>query len=314
MTVNPNSTDPDQITSAIDNYEALRDVRAWIIIAAFVRTFVKSVHPHNVRKAREFMMAAARFIDWCVTSAGLPLGPDLFRTDLVEAYLHSASVTARLSERTRALASGHLNDLVRRITEQGAGTDIAPRTYQSHPSDTYTPRDLPKLYAWARTRRVGRVKRNAHAILALGLGFGMTSAVMLTVRPEAFSDRGSSGLMLTLDGQQLWCDELHESSLREVLDTAVPGRFLIELSPNQTLTDFLRTSRQARRPIDALVPEINRLRATWFIRRTAHFSALRAVMAAYRIRHTNTLHTFIDQLPMPSDAEARRVFRTGDAP
>lgn len=314
VTVDPNSTDADEVGRAIDTYEPLRDVRAWVPIAAFVRTSVKSVHPYNVRKAREYMMAAARYIDWCVTAQGLRLSDDLFSLGLAEAYVHSADMTARLAPRSRALASGHLSDLIRRIVEERSSEVVSPRSYRSHPSDAYTVSDLAKLHAWARTRRVGRVKRNAYAILALGLGFGLNGADMMTVRADDLSDRGASGVLLTLADRSVWCDQLHEPSVREVLASASPGALLIQLASNQSIHDFLHTARRALRPIDSFVPELNRLRVTWFLRRASHFSALRAVMDAYKIQHASTLQTIVEQLPLPSDAEVRRVLRTGELP
>jgi hypothetical protein len=309
VAVNPHDTDPDTVLEAIEKYRPLRDIRSWNVIADFVRTTVFDLQPPTVQAARNYLMVLTQYADWAYVNQGFGIGEHLFDHLVADSFITDWGRARK--GRTAAVKRGILNDLIRRHNDTGDRRELPDRPMRSHPNVAYTDADLPKLHAWAATRRVLRVRRTASALITLGLGFGLEVGDLCIVRGKDIDDRGADGLLLTLPDRTIWCDELHEPSLRRVLaDADDPGSPLLQFKPGSNPKAFLNAARKASRPADALVPELPRLRTTWFVRRAQHFSALVAVMRAYGISHTSTLQTVIEQLPTPTPDEVRRVLRT----
>lgn len=297
------------IDGAIDRFTPEREVISWETIASFVRTSVRRAHPMNVRKARELMMIGTRHIDWCVVVHGFALDDALWDPFLADAFIRSWGVER--SPRTVAVGKSQLHDLIRRLDPESDPTMLRMRSgHASRPTLPYTAKQIPQLYSWANTRRVRRTGRTARAIIGLGLGFGLDASTMTAVRAHHFTDHGARGIELTLPERQSWCDQDYEDDLRSALERRGTDEPLIELTEQSTLADFLRNSRKASRPIDAIVPELDRLRATWFLRRASHFTSLVAVMNAYGIRHTSTLQSVFARLPQPTPDQVRNALRT----
>ncbi|GGL08142.1 hypothetical protein JOE58_002570 [Curtobacterium luteum] len=301
------------IDGAIDRFTPEREVISWETIASFVRTSVRRAHPMNVRKARELMMIGTRHVDWCVTAHGLELGDNLWDPFLADAFIRSWGAHRR--PRTVAAGKSQLHDLIRHINAGEDRTALRQRSgHASRPTTPYTAKEIPKLYSWANTRRMRRTGRTANAIITLGLGFGLNASTMTKVRAHHFTDHGTQGIELTLPDRQSWCDQDFEEDIRSSLRRRTADDLLIELTNRTTLADFLRTTRKASRPIDAIVPELDRLRATWFVRRASHFTSLVAVMDAYGIRHTSTLQSVFSRLPQPTPDQIRTALRTKGQP
>jgi hypothetical protein len=293
---------------AIDTFTPLNEVTSWGSTSGFVRASVRRADPYNVRKAREWMMIGSRHTEFCFVNHGLELNDDIWNPDLADAFLRHWGVGRQ--PRTVAAGASQLHDLIRRIgtdTRVGLGRH---RRYRSRPKVPYAPADIPRLYAWANTRRERRTRRTAYAILGLGLGFGLDGATMTSVHAGDIVDHGTDGVELVLGDRSSWCDTDYEEDLRTVIAQRPDDGLLIELTARNTLVQFLGTSRKASRPIDAIVPELDRLRASWFAARSTHFASLIAVMDAYGIRHTSTLQSVFAHLPQPTPDQIRNALRT----
>lgn len=298
------------IDMAIDSFTPHREVRSWDTTAEFVRTSVRRADPFNVRKAREHLMIAAPYVDFCYLQHGLELDNSLWQPELADVFLTAWG--KRRAPRTVAASRSQLNDLIRRVnTDPDMGPTRRSR-YRSRPNAPYTDPEIAGLFGWANTRRVRRVKRTAHGILALGLGLGLglDAGTMTAVTGRHFTDHGHEGIEFAYENRFGWCDADFEDDLRTILLQRPTSSRVLEFGGTTTLTSFLAASRKASRPLDALVPEVDRLRATWFVRRATHFSALRAVMDAYGIRHTSTLQSVFARLPQPTETQIRHTLRT----
>lgn len=254
------------------------------------------------------MSAGTYHVDYWVNSEGFELTEELWDLDLARTYL--GSLTGKRSPRTIAVTGSHLRTLITRaqlLRDEPPWRDIDGRSRSTAP---YTLSEIPSLFSWASGRSTARAKRTSHALLCLGLGFGLTASEMLAVRPCDFDDRGEAGIWLNLPGRALPCDSDYDHDVRKMLAAhATEARILRQKSLTE-VGSFIGSSKRVVHPMHGTPPSLRRLRTTWLAHRVTHLSALLTIMRGYGISHTNTLQTALAWIPEPSPTATFTVLRT----
>jgi len=305
--VSPNDESYGAIACAITTFDPRRDVRSWTVIAPFVRQWVLEAQPDNVRKAVEFMSIGTRLADWWVTHQGMPLSDEMIDPRVGNAFLTYWSDGRH--ERTVSASGRQLHDLIAR-TRPGHSSLQRGRPFRSKPNAPYTGSEIDRVIAWAQQRPTARTRRDSLMMIYLALGFGITSTEMTGLPLEAVQDHAESGLQLTLQDRRIWCDTEFEQPLRRLFAASQPSPTLIRQTNARTVGDFLKAARRTRSNPNTLLPDLNRLRVTWFVRRASHFSGLLTTMRAYGISHTNTLQSVLAYVPELTTEEAKTLLRT----
>lgn len=298
----------DEVLAAIKSYRPRKVVWNWSRFAPFVRSAVIRACPHNERRGRDLMRAGTYHLDYWVNSQGFELTEELWDLDLARTYLES--LTGKRSPRTIAVSGSHLRDLITRVRllrDEPAWRDIDGRSRSTTP---YTLSEIPSLFSWASGRSTARAKRTSHALICLGLGFGLTVTEMLAVRPRDFDDRGEAGIWLSLPNRSLPCDSAYDHDVREMLAAHATEARILRQTSLMEVGSFIGSSKRVVHQIHGTPPNLRRLRTTWLARRVSHLSALVIIMRGYGISHANTLQAALAWIPEPSPTATSTVLRT----
>lgn len=298
---------PAAVLRTIDGYSPGRSIWTWPQIGPFVRHAVTRACPYNERKAREFMMGGTHHVNYWVGAQGYELTDELWDLDLAANYV--ASLT-NVAPRTRYLYGGHLRDLINRLHRDQSHPERGRLGNPSEPLIPYRADEVPGLFSWAAGRSTVRAKRLSHALVTLGLAYGVTVTDMLTITPAHLTDLGGDGILLTLPDRALPSDEDYDDDVRQMIaDHRTERRFLPQETPEE-VNSFLGSARRVVHAPPGRRPLPRRLRATWLARRSTHLDALTTVMRGYGISHTNTLQTALPWFPELPEAPAADVLRT----
>lgn len=255
----------------------------------------------------EFMSIGTRLADWWVTQQGMPLTIDMIDPRVGEAFL--SHWRDGRQDRTVSAGGRQLHDLIARTRDVQTGMRRG-RPFRSKPNAPYTNAEIDRVVGWAQQRPTERTRRDSLMMIYLALGFGITSTQMTGLPREAVQDEGDRGLRLTLPDRLIWCDADFEQPLRRLLAVPSESPTLIRQTSAQTVADFLSAARRTRTNPNSLIPDLGRLRVTWFVRRASHFSGLLTAMRAYGITHTNTLQSVLAYVPEPTTEDAKKLLQT----
>lgn len=298
---------PAEVQRTINTYSPGRSVWVWDQIRPFVRDAVFRACPYNERKAREFMMGGSHHVHYWVNEQGYELSHELWDLDLASTYIASLTTVA---PRTRYLYGGHLRDLINRLHRNRRYPERGRLGEPSEPIVPYSADEIPALFSWAAGRSTVRAKRLSHALVTLGLAYGLTVTEMLSITPDHLEDRGADGIWITLSNRELPSDEDYDEDVRRMVhEHRSEARFLPQ-STTEEVTSFLGSASRVVHAPPGRRPLPRRLRATWLAKRTTHLAALTAVMRGYGISHTNTLQTALPWFPELPDPEALNVLRS----
>jgi integrase len=244
------------------DYTPINALPYWDVLGPFVTDAVAEVAVRTGRDGRTLSPATAAFALWCWQSRGTPLERHrIFRRSTIEEYIHLAmkaySKGSRATHRaTLTLMTGILNP---------AGlTDRQRPIPRSAPTAPYSPQEVAALYSWASAQGTEHRRRDAIALLTLGLGAGLAAREILGVRVSDIN-RAESLQVIVWEGRPrvVPLSPAWERSIRRILGDLHwddwlfrPGR--LNATSGQ-VTDFLL---RARTDLD-IRPA--RMRTTWLL-------------------------------------------------
>jgi hypothetical protein len=186
----PSTYDTDRVTLAWQGGEPPRSCRsvsgtigafstkslppdAWERIQAFVRTAVTMADPETPFIAEHQLSVVAQLAAWADRLC-IPLDPRvLFQPETLDRFLLEGA--AHLSDGSRLNYGTHLW----KVGAAMLGHDLFPSKplplKRSEPSAPYSSTEVIELVSWARGLPTAHMRRNARALLAIGLGVGLTS-------------------------------------------------------------------------------------------------------------------------------------------
>ncbi len=151
----------------------------WAAIAAYVHDVVARAEPQVTYTAAQLYPVVARLAQFA-HEKHMPLEDDpVFDPFTVERF-----VQFHLSTYNRA-SRNTLRARLRRVTEALLGDETAVRARalgKAEASRPYTPKQVAELDGWALAQPSEERRTSARALLALGLGAGLTGAEIITLR------------------------------------------------------------------------------------------------------------------------------------
>ncbi|ASD21704.1 hypothetical protein B7495_06025 [Cryobacterium sp. LW097] len=244
------------------DYRPINALPYWEVIGPFITEAVAEAAAASGRHARSLSPAAAAFVLWCWQSRGTPLQRDrIFRRTTIEEYIHlgmkAYTKGSKATHRaTLTLITGVLNPL--------GLTDHQRAIPRSAPTAPYSAQEVAELYSWATSQGTEHRRRDAIALLTLGLGAGLAAREILGVRVSDVNRTGAiqvivwEGRARVVPLSPAW-----ERPIRRILSDLQwddwmfrPGR---HSATSGQVTDFLL---RARTELDVRPA---RMRATWLL-------------------------------------------------
>jgi hypothetical protein len=169
-----------------------------------------------------------------------------------------------------------------------------------------------QLLSWARGLPTERFRHTATAILALGLGAGLTSQEMSRlVGSDITSD--AAGVLISVIGDQARIVPVLATWERAVAELgATAGDGPVVMPERTKITRHQLKNFQARCPSgDAPALDTGRLRATWLCDQLAAGADIRALVAASGVKASQVVK-YLEHVPDLDLANVRRLLRGSD--
>lgn len=241
----------------------------WDTIGSFVRESVRDALSGTERSERDLYAAATPLVLWAWRARGTPLERKrIFRRSLIEQFIHLGMPEyARGSRATIRSTLWRMAEALNPDESAGAHRKI-PRSDATAP---YSPSEVAELVSWATTQGTAARRRNATALLCLGLGAGLATSELLDVQAvditvNTSSARPEARVVVwrarprVVPVQSNWVRPLAALIHGFEPDAWVFRQGRTGTSPGQ-VTDFLT---RARSPLDVRPA---RMRATWLVQR-----------------------------------------------
>lgn len=275
-------------------YRPQLPAKDWAAIEPYVRDVITRAAPAVTYTERELYPAVTRLVHFAWVKH-VPLSDDaVFLPRTVERFVqHHLASYNRASRNT-------IRARLRRVSEALLGDDTADRYKalgKAEASRPYSERDLSLLRAWARSMRTDELTSSAGALLALGVGVGLTGSEIIRQRIEHVDLRAG---VVHVEGAESrivpvladWIPLL--TRRQEVLgDSGWAFRSDQRGSNINLVSDFVsRTSPQ--------IPLVTRrMRATWLVH---HLDAATPLKQLLRIAGLQSAEALDRVLPFADDA------------
>ena len=309
---NPLHDGPGDVAVVIERFSPDQvPTEAWTRVRGVVRGAVERAEPRGPYSAATLLNVVAQFAIWADTR-GQSIDPEsLFDPELIDRFIvegcRHLRKGSRLNYRTQLWKVGQA---VRgetlfpdRPLSLGGKPDAKP---------PYTEQEIAALITWCAALPTLNLRRNCTAMLALGLGAGLTSVEMSkAVGTDVVQEE--DGLLISVIGDSARCVtvvERWESRVR-ALGEEVGARPLL-MPDRSSVRDWQMTNlvELAARSGRGGVPKLSplRLRITWIVGRLAVGVPVLDVADSAGIAK-DQICRYLSYVPRIDEAEARRLMR-----
>ncbi len=251
----------------------------------------------------DIRFAVVPFLRWTVLEAGMdPELDELFSTRTIEQYVQSAA------RDYSAGVLGNIRTRLFRLAEQIGDPDgrrvpisaLPP----ANPAKPYGRREIASMMSWANTHATPSRRASAINLLALGLGAGLSTSEIASLRWRHVTFEGNDVVLLVHGARERsvvmvrrWAHEIIPNNDGD------PDGFLFrpdrETSWRNVVSNFV-----SRLPKD-IRPQPQRLRATWIV---AHLNAGTNVITLMRAAGVDSLEAFTRYTGFAEASDSRREF------
>lgn len=245
------------------DYRPINALPYWDVIGEFIIDAVADTAAATGRAERSLYPAAVAFVLWCWQSRGTPLERKrIFRRATVEEFIHLAMT--RYAKGSRATHRATLWLMIETLNPADLTRSRRPIS-RSAPTKPYSAQEVAALYSWATSQGTEHRRRDAIALLALGLGAGLAARELLGVRVGDLDTKSTGTHVIVWEGRPRvvplrpdW-----ERPLRRILEDHHPADWLFRpgrvSATSGQVTDFLL---RAGTDLDV---RPSRMRATWLL-------------------------------------------------
>ncbi|KQV05051.1 hypothetical protein [Leifsonia sp. Root112D2] len=287
------------------SYRPIYALPYWGTIGHFVQSAVSDTASASGRLERSLYPAAVAFVLWCWQSRGTPLErPRIFRRAVAEEFIHLGMKDYATGSRATHRAALWLMIDTLNPAEVPRRRPI-PR---SAPTKPYSQGEIAALHSWAITQGTERRKQDATALLALGLGAGLSTRELLGVRVADLDLHDDGIKVIVWESRPRVVPLQHEwqQPLNRILNGLTssdlifrPGR----ASPaSGQITDFLT---RARTSLDV---RPSRMRATWLLQHLIAGTSLQELLRISGLKHLAALDKIATFVPKTGDAARSSIF------
>lgn len=298
----------------------------WEQVRGATRHFAHAYAPPSVEWTHTQMGVLARFCLWVAKRPARASSTDVLRVvellgpGLVEEYLAGPLVSA--PDGTRATVRSQLRRGVKRLAPDLAGPVIAYQPVKG----PYSPFECAALVRLARNQPTPVTRRGVSAIVALGLGAGLSPQEQKSVTPQRVLevDLGDGVLALFVEvvgarARTVIVRTEYEALLREALvlhrkagrsdSTPLYGKSPTRRNVTTPVTRRAKTALGMGIELDA-----DRLRSTWLVACMSAPVPLGALLRASGLRSARSLVDLVGYCPEPDEVQVAAVLRTIGTP
>jgi hypothetical protein len=282
------------------------DPAYWEAIRDFVDEVTTTVSDEVPYPPSAIAKAVSGFALWGWRSAGLPLDAESIFTREVIAYYTQVGCG-----QLTAAARGNRRSLLLRVAEVVArtGPGRLPPMPASDPSEPYDRKQLVSVISWARGQSTADRRTNAHLLVALGLGAGLSAQEIIELRMSDIRRVGHDVDITIRSGRDRTVPMLHEfADIMPELAAAEPNTFAFRpgrrLAYVNAISNFVARSRVA-----TIHPQTQRMRATWIVRHLDAGTPLLVLTRAAGLESLDALarfERFVAEIPSDTAARALR--------
>lgn len=289
------------------SYQARIDPKHWAVIREFVYDVVAKSESHVPYKAKDLYNAVSEFTLWGWQSAALPLEiPGLFNRNVIAYYAQVGC------GHLTAAARGNRRSLLLRVAEHlvRTGYKPLPPIAPSNPSEPYSERELLSTISWARGQSTPARRMNAHVLIALGLGAGLSAQEIIAIRVRDVHRDGphvsidlTTGRARRVPMIQEYAEMMPDQSHYDDEAFAFrPGRSDFYIN---AISNFITRGSQS----SSIRPQSQRMRATWIVRHLNAHTPLQVLTAAAGLESLDALARFERFATAVPSQEADRMLR-----
>ncbi|MFN3707392.1 hypothetical protein [Microcella sp.] len=293
------------IAEALARYQPKMDTAYWRQIGPFVVDCVDLASPDTRYSDKELFAAAAPLTLWAWQSAGMELERhQVFSRATIERFIDSG-LTGYSTSASRNTLRSRLNRMSEILHSSQTITRALRPLGNSDPMTPYTPADVVQLRSWAAAQQTESRRRNAHILLALGLGAGLTAKELLAVRSDDITctDEGVHVAVTGARPRQVTVLREWETHLLDAQEDGWLFRQRRHGHNRNLITDFVSHSEQR---VDL---QTRRMRSTWIVHHFTVGTPTLVLLAASGVQSLVSLDRFVRFAPLPNPIEASRRLR-----
>jgi hypothetical protein len=265
----------------------------WSRIRSFTLGIAEEVAPAVPYPFESVINAVAHHVDWCSNIAGFPMERNaLFRRDVI-AYAVDNMPTSTPSTR------GRRRSLMLRVGEHLGVIDAPPPLpplRAAQPSQPYSPSEIIELRSWAEYQDASERRRSALALIALGLGAGLPTRDLCSIRS---CDVAASGTAVVVSGKRPRTVPVNDawSSVLAELSRAAADPAARLFRPQARWHDNIVTVFVDRSSGISVRPTTQRMRATWIVEQLATGTPMHLLLGAAGVASMDALVRYEKFLP-----------------
>ena len=282
---------------------------AWFEARPFIVSVLTRVDGKTPYSSTELGFALTRLTEWALTRVFIDLEEDLlFRRDVLDRFISFGCSDLAAGVR------GNMRSQLLRVAELLLEPDLAQvrmtALSRSNPSAPYSYREIVKMFSWAAAQRTPGRNADAHALIHLGLGAGLSASeigncVAGDVRTSA------PGVAISVRGERarvVPVVEEWESGIAERAAELGPDVFLFR--PNHVahypnlVSNFVSKGHTSEH-----APQTQRLRATWIVRHLNAGTPMAPLMRAAGVESLEAMTRFMQFVDEPDPDEAFQSLR-----
>lgn len=293
------------VDDALARYRPQMDASYWRHIGRFVVDCVDLAAPDTRYSDKELLAAAAPLTLWAWQSAGLELDRhQVFARSTIERFIDSG-----LTGYSTSASRNTLRSRLIRMSEILHSSQTIARALRplgnSDPMTPYSPADLVQLRSWASAQQTESRRHNAQALLALGLGAGLTAKELLAVHADDVTVN-NDGVHVAVNGprpRQVTLLRQWEEALRNEREQGWLFRQQRQGMNRNLITDFISHAEQR------VELQTRRMRSTWIVHHFTIGTPPLVLLAASGVKSLESLDRFVHFATLPDPNEASRHLR-----
>lgn len=277
----------------------------WLACKDLVHEIMRRSHIRGVESFRKHMRMLAAYVSWA-TSSGYPEDMQVLMTgDAINDY--ARSVLAESRDATPGTTRSKLRALARAVNPEKNLQSLSPEFRHNDARPPYTQEDLYWLERRIELVRQPTIRRAIQSAVALGLGAGLSTGDLQSLRRCDISDHGETGICVTTVGKaqrSVWVRREYEHLLRDSIgQLSANERILGRRHHKDTVRDLYRYVQPTGEG-----PQIiqSRLRHTWLAKLMCEPIPMIALL---RVAGLSSASTLTDLAPYIHEAIDERALR-----
>lgn len=273
---------------------------------SWVPELLETVHGRTPYRRHELRTALERFALWAEGPAALDgEASDLLTVRNIERFAQTGiddyAPASRGNIRSRLL---RISELV--LDPQGRRVRLLPMP-PADPLSPYAPHEVAALRSWATTQSTERRRMNAIALLALGLGAGLSSAEIGEARADdarqvddTIDIRVQGARARTVPMIARWAHEL-----APVLEHRRPGAYIFRPDRSGVSPNFI-SNFVGRGSAADVRPQSQRMRTTWVVEHLNNDTNIRLLVRMAGVESLSSFTRYLEFVSEPDSTTARQ--------